>query len=92
MIIAGDGTWHRPLTTLELAVLQSFPHEIDGMPLVLAGTSHTRWREAIGNAVPPLAALKVAEQLARALHLAALGMFALDSNLVWVAPESAVAS
>jgi hypothetical protein len=28
IIIAADGTWHRPLTTLELAVLQSFPCDL----------------------------------------------------------------
>lgn len=87
IIIAADGTWHRPLTTLELAVLQSLPAFVDGKPLVLAGTSHTRWREAIGNMVPPDAAQAVGEQLLRALLLAHLGAFALDNNEIWVAPH-----
>lgn len=87
IIIAADGTWHRPLTTLELAVLQSFPVLFAGAPLVLAGTSHTRWREAIGNAVPPDAAEKIAEQLLRSLLLSALGVFTLDNNEVWVGPQ-----
>lgn len=87
VIIAADGTWHRPLTTLELAALQGFPTVIDGKPLVLAGTSHTRWREAIGNAVPPPAAMAIGEQLLRALLLASLGAFALDNNEIWVAPN-----
>lgn len=87
IIIAADGTWHRPLTTLELAVLQSFPVLFNGAPLVLAGTSHTRWREAIGNAVPPDAAEKIAEQLLRSLLLSVLGVFTLDNNEVWVAPQ-----
>lgn len=91
MIIAADGTWHRPLTTLELAALQGFPVLVDGKPLVLAGTSHTRWREAIGNAVPPPAALAIGEQLLRALLIAKLGAFALDSNPVWVSPRAVVA-
>jgi site-specific DNA-cytosine methylase len=56
VIIAADGTWHRPLTTLELAVLQGFPAEIDGQPLKLSGTSSSAWRERIGNAVPAPAA------------------------------------
>lgn len=86
VIIAADGTWHRPLTTLEIAVLQSLPERIDGAPLVLAGTSHTRWREAIGNAVPPAAALAIAEQLLQALLLSSLGAFALSNEEVWVAP------
>lgn len=89
IIIAADGTWHRPLTTLELAALQGFPVLIDGVPLVFAGSSHTRWREAIGNAVPPPAALAVGEQLLRALLLSKLGAFALDSSPIWVAPPEA---
>lgn len=84
IIIAADGTWHRPLTTLELAVLQSFPAIFGGAPLVLAGTSHTRWREAIGNAVPPDAAEKIGEQLLRSLLLSSLGVFTLSNNEVWV--------
>lgn len=87
IIVSADGTWHRPLTTLELAALQGFPVTIDGEPLVLAGTSHTRWREAIGNAVPPPAAHGVGEQLLRALLVAALGAFVLDNNPIWVAPQ-----
>lgn len=87
LIIAADNTWHRPLTTLELGVLQSFPAMIDGKPLVLAGTSHTRWREAIGNAVPPLAALHIAAQLLRALLISALGAFEMSNSPVWVAPH-----
>jgi hypothetical protein len=56
-----DGTWHRPLTTLELAVLQGLPaFHGDGTPLVLAGQSHSAWRKRIGNAVPPPAAQAVA--------------------------------
>lgn len=88
IIIAADGTWHRPLTTLELAVLQSLPAEIDGKPLVLAGDSHTRWREAIGNMVPPKAAQKIGDQLLRALLIAKLGAFALGNSPVWVAPSA----
>lgn len=86
IIIAEDGTWHRPLTTLELAVLQSLPAAIDGEPLVLAGTSHTRWREAIGNMVPPAAAAAIGSQLLRALLATKLGRFMLASEDIWVAP------
>lgn len=88
MIIAADGTWHRPLTTLELAALQGFPTVVDSKPLVLAGASHTRWREAIGNAVPPPAALAIGEQLLRSLLMTALGVFALSGiTPIWVAPD-----
>ncbi len=54
VIIALDGTWHRPLTDYENAALQSFPLVMpDGSPLKLAGNSSARWRKRIGNAVPP---------------------------------------
>ncbi|MFC6546841.1 hypothetical protein ACFQBN_09145 [Cohnella cellulosilytica] len=53
MIIAQDGTWHRPLTTYELAMLQSFPQFLpDGRPFQLEGCSDAKAREYIGNAVP----------------------------------------
>jgi site-specific DNA-cytosine methylase len=68
VIIALDGTWHRPLTTLELAALQGFPLTMpDGRPLALAGKSDARHRERIGNAVPPPAARAIAEQILTAL-------------------------
>lgn len=86
VIIAEDGTWHRPLTTLELAALQSFPTTLaDGSPLVLDGKSHTAWRERIGNAVPPDAAQAIAGSFLRALLLADAGQtFALGSTGAWV--------
>jgi site-specific DNA-cytosine methylase len=88
LIVAADGTWHRPLTTLELAALQGFPVEVDGSPLVLAGISHTRWREAIGNAIPPPAARAVGEQLLLALLVSKLGVWAMNVGDVWVAPPT----
>jgi hypothetical protein len=61
VILAEDGTWHRPLTTLEQTVLQGPPaFQGDGTPLVLAGQSHSTWRKRIGNAVPPPTAEAVA--------------------------------
>jgi site-specific DNA-cytosine methylase len=84
LIVAEDGTWHRPLTTLELAALQSFPTTVDGKPLVLDGTSHTRWREGIGNAVPPAAGKSVAQQLLFALLAAKTGAFSASVEEVWV--------
>lgn len=89
VIIAADGTWHRPITTLELAALQSIPTEIDGKPLVLAGTSSTAWRERIGNAVPPKAAKRIAEQMLIALVEEAEGTMLLRGDgAVWVRPEA----
>ncbi|MFO7180890.1 MAG: DNA cytosine methyltransferase [Pseudomonadota bacterium] len=92
VIIAADGTWHRPLTTLELAVLQGFPAEIDGKPLELDGTSQSAWRERIGNAVPPPAAQAIAERMLVALVEADMGGFSLrgDDLPVWVEQEEAL--
>lgn len=89
VIIALDGTWHRPLTTLELAVLQGFPAVMpDGKPLILAGNSDARWRERIGNAVPPPAARAIGEQILFALMVSAKGEWALGSTGIWVIPNN----
>lgn len=65
VIRAIDGTWHRPFTTLELAVLQSLvdPEEY----FELDGASDQEWREQIGNAVPPLAAKAIASVMGTTL-------------------------
>jgi site-specific DNA-cytosine methylase len=82
-----DGTWHRPLTTLELAALQGLPTTVRGEPLRLAGRSVARWRERIGNAVPPPTARAIAEQMLMTLVQADCQSFALSSGgSVWVAP------
>lgn len=89
VIIAADGTWHRPLTTLELAALQGIPTIVDGQPLRLAGHSTSAWRERIGNAVPPPAARAIAERMLVTLMHAALGAFSLSGDgAVWVQPEA----
>ncbi|WP_334067299.1 DNA cytosine methyltransferase [Burkholderia cepacia] len=85
VIRALDGTWHRPFTTLELAVLQSLvePEE----QLELDGLSDQAWRERIGNAVPPDAAQAIAEVMGTTLLLAESGeTFLLSSTPVWVRP------
>jgi hypothetical protein len=91
VIIALDGTWHRPLTTLELLALQSFPLRFaNGLPVVLAGKSDSAWRERIGNAVPPEASRRMFEQITLALLQNALGeTFTLASHEtpVWVTPN-----
>lgn len=82
-IVAEDGTWHRPFTTLELASLQSLvdPEEW----LELDGLSDSAWRERIGNAVPPDAAQAIAEEIGRTLLLAWTGeTFSLSSTPIWV--------
>jgi site-specific DNA-cytosine methylase len=84
IIIAEDGTWHRAITTLELALLQSLPARINGKPLVLAGTSTGGWRERIGNAVPADAAKAIANSCALALLAAKTGAWQLSLDGVWV--------
>lgn len=83
VIRAEDGTWHRPLTTAELAVLQSLvePEE----QLELDGLSDSAWRERIGNCVPSQAARAIAEEMLRTLLLAAAGeSFQLSHVPIWV--------
>jgi len=83
LIVALDGTWHRPLTTLELAALQGF----DVSALTLDGRSMQRHREKIGNAVPPPAAQAIAGIMGQVLLMARSGQtFALSSTPVWVQP------
>jgi site-specific DNA-cytosine methylase len=77
-----DNTWHRPFTTLELAALQGLvdPEE----QFELDGTSHSAWRERIGNAVPAPTAAAIAGVMGRALLLAWAGeRFALGSTPIW---------
>ena len=82
VIRALDGTWHRPFTTLELAVLQGLvePEEF----LRLEGRSDREWREQIGNAVPPGAAEAIAGVMGEALLLAWSGeTFVLNAAPQW---------
>lgn len=84
-IIARDGTWHRPFTTLELAALQSLfdPGEI----FDLEGGSDQLRREWIGNAVPSAAARGMAETIGETLLLADMGeTFVLSSREIWTRP------
>ncbi|MCY9541833.1 DNA cytosine methyltransferase [Paenibacillus alvei] len=89
MIIAQDGTWHRPLTTYELAMLQSFPtHLPDGRPFQLESCSDAKAREYIGNAVPRDAQEEMGNVLLLAGAQAEAGIsFEMSWNPVWVAPE-----
>lgn len=85
VIISDDGCWHRPLTTLELAALQSFPVLLGDKPLVLTGKSASRWRMGIGNAVPPATARAIGEQMLRTLLVSDAGAFALsEGGGIWV--------
>jgi len=92
VIVSLDGTWHRPLTTLELLALQSFPLKFaDGSPVVLAGKSDSKWRERIGNAVPPAASRRMHEQILLALLQNELGeTFTLGHTDIWVDPGKTI--
>lgn len=86
-----DGTWHRPFTTLELAVLQSLiePEE----HLELDGMSDQAWRERIGNMVPPLAAQAIADVIFHTLLLVWSGETAsISKQPIWVKPVAAALS
>lgn len=97
-IVALDGTWHRPFTTLDLASLQSLfdPEELfyleDGqwrcrMPFDLEGGSDVMKREWIGNAVPGAAATGMAHTIGETILLAEQGeTFTLSSREIWVKP------
>lgn len=87
---APDGTWHRPLTPLELARLQDLPAFVDGEPLRLAGTSISDIVERIGNAVPAGAAQAIAEEKLRCLLSSDIGAGLVPSGgKVWVTPWAA---
>jgi site-specific DNA-cytosine methylase len=84
-ILALDGTWHRPFTTYELAALQNLFEP--GEEFELDGKSDSRWREAIGNCVPPAAAKAIADVMAQTLLLARTGQtFQLSAQPIWVRP------
>lgn len=89
VILARDGTWHRPLTTLELAALQGLPARVGGKPLRLAGRAVSRWRERIGNAVPVQTAEAIARRMLVSLVEAEAGAMSLSSLPLWVAPDGA---
>lgn len=90
VIISQDQTWHRPLTTLELAALQGLPTVVRGEPLKLHGASSSAWRTRIGNAVPAPAAQAIAERMLVALLEADAGAMTLSGNHdVWVEPNRA---
>jgi site-specific DNA-cytosine methylase len=81
-----DGSWHRPLTTLELAALQGLPLRLaDGAPLRLAGKSIGEHRKRIGNAVPVPTARAIATQMLLSLLAGDAQGFSLSGEgSVWV--------
>lgn len=74
IIIAADGTWHRPITTYEMAMLQGFPRTTrDGKPFELIDCSDGKAREYIGNAVPVQTATAIGNALLQTLMPNLLG-------------------
>jgi hypothetical protein len=58
-----------------------------GESFELDGKSDTRWREAIGNCVPPAAAKAIADVIGTTLLLSKTGQtFTLSSQPIWVKP------
>lgn len=89
VLISEDGTWHRPLTTLELAVLQGLEWQHDGKPLDFGGGA-TKQREAIGNLIPRPVARAFGNQLLAAGLASKSGVFLYGGGGgLWVRPEHA---
>lgn len=87
LIVSAWDAWHRPITTLEAAMLQGF--DVDEIQHALEGATQTDARGWIGNAVPPPSAKAVAEEFLLTLALADAGQsFRLDSRPIWVRPVS----
>lgn len=86
IIMALDGTWHRPITTFEMAMLQGLPQILNGKPLELPGNSDARWREWIGNMVPVPAATAMGNALLATMmpNYAGDWHWDIDGNDVWV--------
>jgi site-specific DNA-cytosine methylase len=89
IIIAEDGTWHRPMTTLELGVLQGLPATLGGIPFVLTARTEATRRKHIGNAVPVDTAEAIGRQILITLVHADAGGFVLsaEGGDVWVDPS-----
>ena len=90
IIIAADDTWHRPITTFEMAMLQGFPQITKGKPFELPGNSDSKWREWIGNAVPVQAATAIGNALLATMlpNYAGDWHWDVDGNDLWVLPRS----
>jgi site-specific DNA-cytosine methylase len=86
VIVAEDGTWHRPMTLLELSALQGYPLWIDGKPIPWAGT-RTQVAEHVGNSVPPPSARAIAEQMLITLVASEAGSWVMGTEGVWVTPS-----
>lgn len=92
IIIAADGTWHRPITTFEGAMLQGFPPILrDGEYFDIIGCSDGKAREYIGNAVPVQTATAIGNALLATAMPNLIGdwHWGFSDDLIWVQPEAA---
>lgn len=91
VIIAEDGTWHRPMTPMELSAIQGYPLRIGGEPIPWHG-GRTVVMEHVGNSVPPPAARAIAERMLVALLEAEAAGWSLSGGdtPVWVDGPGAV--
>ena len=87
VIVALDGSFHRPLSDLELALLQGFPLRVRGEWLCLPGSREVR-RRGIGNAIPPLTARAIAEACLEVMadHTPLSSLLTSSDRKVWVQP------
>jgi len=81
----GVWSWHRPMTDLELAVLQSLPAEHNGEMLALRGPSGKR-REHIGNMLPKAVARAIARACRATLDQPNATFQLIGSGKIWVKP------
>lgn len=85
-----DGTRHRPMTTLDLVVLQGFTAE-DALGLRLGG-SDSVIREHVGNGVPVATSASIGSTFLTTLLLQRLGQtFVLSAAPIWVDRQTALA-
>lgn len=92
VIRAPDGTWHRPMTDRELAVLQGFPPDciLEGPSSSGKGTPGRR--EHIGNAIPAPAAEAFGREVVATLAASDAGeVRLLAGGDIWVEPEERAA-
>lgn len=86
VIESEDGSWHRPMTDLELAVLQSLPAEHNGAMLALRGPSGKR-REHIGNMLPKAVARAIAAACRATLDQPHAEFSLVGNGKIWVRPS-----
>lgn len=89
VLISADGTWHRPLTTLELAVLQGLRWQHRGKPLDFGGGA-TAQRTLIGNMIPRPVGKAFGDQFllaALASEAGCMFLYAAGGGGLWVTPE-----